>query len=129
MSIGTLQLCGDYVCVFGGGYQYDPNIPVVAPYGKSYCTSRVIVYQISTNTKVNSSMYSGCTNPTVCSVGDYFYIFGGYYSHDRNSKYLTYISKFNPKDKTSSKVADMPAGTSTQGVSVVGNAVYLFGGS
>lgn len=129
MSSGTLQLCGDYVCVFGGGYRYDPNWTVVAPYGKGYCTSRVIVYQISTDTKVNSTMYSSCTSPVVCSIGDQFYIFGGYYSHDRNSGYLTYISKFNPKDKTSSKVADMPVGTSTQGVSVVGNVVYLFGGS
>lgn len=122
----SIQICGDYVCVFGGSYTYGSGVVVVG--GKSYFNGLIRIYKISTGKYFTLNMAYGCTNPTVCTIGDKFYIFGGYQSRDKGSSYLAAIQKFDPEARTCTKVADLPIGTTGQGVSVVGNVVYLFGG-
>lgn len=123
----SIQICGDYVCVFGGSYTYGSGVVVVG--GKSYFNGLIRIYKISTGKYFTLNMAYGCTNPTVCAIGDKFYIFGGYQSRDKGSSYLAAIQKFDPEARTCTKVADLPIGTTSQGASVVGNVVYLFGGS
>lgn len=123
----SIQICGDYVCVFGGSYTYGSGMVVVG--GKSYFNNLIRIYKISTGKYFTLSMAYGCTNPTVCTIGDKFYIFGGYQSRDKGSSYLAAIQKFDPEARTCTKVAVLPIGTTGQGASVVGNVVYLFGGS
>ena len=123
----SIQICGDYVCVFGGSYTYGSGVVVVG--SKSYFNNLIRIYKISTGKYFTLSMAYGCTNPTVCAIGDKFYIFGGYQSRDKGSSYLAAIQKFDPEARTCTKVAVLPIGTTSQGASVVGNVVYLFGGS
>lgn len=123
----AIQFCGDYVCVIGG---YAP--PISSPYYhgiQCYYNSRIAVYKISTGELLNMSLTQGCTDPTVCTIGDNLYVFGGYRSASSGSGYRTIIEKIDIESRSSTKVATLPIGTQNQGACVIGNVVYLFGGS
>ena len=123
----AIQFCGDYVCVIGG---YAP--PISSPYyhgTQYYYNSRIAVYKISTGELLNMSLTQGCTDPTVCTIGDNLYVFGGYQSTSSSSGYRTIIEKIDIESRSSTKVATLPIGTQNQGACVIGNVVYLFGGS